>query len=51
MSNEQLAVRLCLTVSLTMVFTGKDERMWEGIAKTMLITLSGHIDLAVSTLR
>ena len=51
MSNEQPAVRLYLTASLTIALTGKDQRMWGGIAKTMLITLSGHIDLVVLTLR
>ena len=49
---EQLAVRLCLTASSTIAFTGKEQRMWgRGIAKTMLITLSGHINLVVLTLR
>ena len=40
-------MKLCLTASLTIVFIGKEQRMWGGIVKNMFITLPGHINLIV----
>ena len=48
---EQLSVRHCSTASLIIAFTVKEQSMWgKGIAQTMLITLSGHINLVELTL-